>query len=420
MKLIAKTTLYYIGIAIIVFSIGGLITYNLISQEIAKETDYYLANSLKTIEKKLERAVTRGWDLKRFNTNQVQVVELTNVQPSEKIDFSDTLAMHPHLNQMETMRKLKVIREVGDRFFEITMIDVFVEDSDIYESVVQIITRLFALFALAFLIGSFFISRHLLRPFRATLKEMEAFNVNDQKKLVLPKTSTTEFSELNRFLNQMTDRAQIEYQALKKFSEDASHEIQTPLAIAKGKLDLLADTADLQEQDFKLIEGAQKALHRLSQLSRSLTLLTKIGNEEFDAQEQTDISDMVNETVENFEELFKMKDLHISHDIEKGVVIAMNRQLGGIMLNNLLHNAIKHNDKGGYVNIALNQKGLKIVNSGAEPTRAPHEMFKRFEKDSTNGDSTGLGLAIVKEICDYHHIGIDYTFSGDHEIAISF
>ncbi len=419
MKLIAKTTLYYLGIAIIVFSIGGFITYNLISKEIAKETDYYLAGSLKTIEKKLERAVNRGWDLKRFNTNQVYVVELEQAIPS-KISFSDTVAMHPHLNQLETMRRLKVVREINGRFFEITMMDVFVEDSDIYESVVQIITQLFALLALAMMIGGFFIARHLLKPFKETLKKMETFSLQDREKMELPSTSTREFSDLNQFLNQMTERAQTEYQALKKFSEDASHEIQTPLAIAKGKLDLLADTATLSEQDFKLIEGAQKALYRLSQLSRSLTLLTKIGNEEFDAKEQTNLSHMVEETVENFEELFNMKGLTLSHDIAKGVVIPMNRQLGTIMLNNLVHNAIKHNQKGGYVKIALNQQGLKINNSGTRPTRPTEEMFKRFEKNEANGESSGLGLSIVKEICEYHHLDIDYTFEGEHQIEISF
>ncbi len=169
MKLITKTTLYYLGIAIVVFSIGGVITYDLISKEIAKETDYYLSGDLPNVVKHLERAVKRGSDLKRFNNDQMQVVELAEGAYSDKKIFSDTVAMHPHLNRLEAMRKMEVIREIGGRHFSITMMNVFVEDSDIYSSVVKIITRLFALLALALIVGSIFIARHLLQPFNETL-----------------------------------------------------------------------------------------------------------------------------------------------------------------------------------------------------------------------------------------------------------
>ena len=420
MRLISKITLYYLGIAIVVFTLGGVITYNLISQEIAKETDYYLAGSLPTMEEHIARAIRRGRGLERFNSNQVEVREVFDVTPYEKPIFSDTVAMHPHINQMETMRKLKVVKEVEGKLLEIIMIDVFVEDSDIYESVVKIITRLFILLALAMLIGSFFVARTTLNPFKSTLERVKEFTVQDEQKLNLPKTRIREFSDLNLFLNQMADRAQQEYQSLKKFSEDASHEIQTPLAIAQGKLDLLADQDNLNEEQFRLVAGTQNALSRLSQVSRSLALLTKIENEEFDAREETNVSSMVNETLDHFKELFQIKGLDIREKIEGDITLPLNRHLGTILLNNLLHNAIKHNQKGGYVNIELTQKGLKINNSGKPPAAPPEQMFNRFEKDPDSTDSNGLGLAIAKEICDYHNLEISYTFDEDHEIAISF
>ncbi len=420
MKLVNKITLYYLGIAIIVFSIGGVITYDLISEEISKETDYYMARSLETIEKRLARAVDRGWDISRYNSNQLQIKPLAEGPASEKITFSDTVAMHPHLNQLETMRKLQVIREVEGKFFEISMIDVIVEDSDIYESVVKIITRLFALLALALIIGSILVARGLLKPFKETLTEVQNFNVQDNKELALPKTRTKEFSQLNEFLNQMTSKAQHEYQALKKFSEDASHEIQTPLAIARGKLELLIDSGDLKEDQYKLISGAQAALAKLSQLGRSLTLLTKIENEEFSKEQPTNLSKMIAESVDYFRELCTMKNLDLQEEIEKDVKIPLNTQLGSILLNNLLHNAIKHNFEGGYVRVKLDHQGLQINNSGLPPSSPIDRLFNRFEKGSDNGDSSGLGLAIVKEICDYHRMGIHYTYENDHQIRIIF
>lgn len=421
MNLTVKTILYYLVIATVVFSIGGVVTYRQISEEIAKETDYYLANSLKIIEYRLQRAVERGYTLEqRFNTNQLQVRELDYIPLDTTPNFSDTLAMHPHLNQLEMMRKLHVTKNVAGKFFEIVMIDVIIEDSDIYESVVQIITKLFALFTLVMIAGTFLMSRNLLGPFKETLKRIRNFKVQDPAPLQLPRTSTSEFRQLNQILIEMAGRAQNEYQVLKKFSENASHEMQTPLAIASGKLDLLTDSDSLTEEQFRLVTSAQKSLKKLSQLGQSLSLLTKIENKEFAVGEETDLSEMLSETLENFNEFFEMKDLKLSHDIKPGVKVNLNTHLGSILLNNLINNSIKHNIKGGSVDIALDDHHLQIKNTGIKPTVPPEQLFNRFEKNGSVNDSSGLGLAIVKEICDLHSIKIDYAYYDEHQIDVYF
>lgn len=421
MNLTFKTILYYLVIAILVFSVGGVVAYRLISEEIASETDYYMAHSLEIIEYRLNRAVERGYKLEnRFNTNQLQVKELATVPADTNIHFSDTLAMHPHLNQLEMMRKLQVNRKVAGKFFEITMIDVIVEDSDIYESVVKIIIRLFALFTLVMIIGTFLMSRSLLRPFKETLNRIRQFKVQDPTPIELPKTSTSEFKQLNTILAEMAGRAQKEYHALKKFSENASHEMQTPLAIASGKLDLLTDSENLTEEQFGLIMSAQQSLKRLSQLGQSLSLLTKIENKEFTINQKTDFSKMVEETLDNFKEFFDMKGLSLETHIKKGIKIDLNPHLGNILLNNLVNNAIKHNIEGGSVEISLDDHHLKFRNTGEKPTVPTQLLFNRFEKNGSNTDSSGLGLAIVKEICDYHSIKIDYTYDDKHQIDITF
>jgi signal transduction histidine kinase len=421
MNLTVKTILYYLVIATVVFSIGGVVTYRSISEEIAKETDYYLANSLKIIEYRLQRAVERGYSLEqRFNTNQLQVRELDFIPLDTTPHFSDTLAMHPHLNQLEMMRKLNVTKNVAGKFFEIIMIDVIIEDSDIYESVVQIITKLFALFTLVMIVGTFLMSRNLLGPFKGTLKRIRNFKVQDPSPLQLPHTSTSEFRQLNQILIEMAGRAQNEYQVLKKFSENASHEMQTPLAIASGKLDLLTDSDSLTEEQFRLVTSAQKSLKKLSQLGQSLSLLSKIENKEFAVGEETDLSEMLSETLENFNEFFEMKALKLSHDIKPGVKANLNTHLGSILLNNLINNSIKHNIEGGSVDIALDDHHLQIKNTGIKPTVPPEQLFNRFEKNGSVSDSSGLGLAIVKEICDLHSIKINYAYLNGHQIDVYF
>ncbi len=417
MRLITKTTLYYLAVSIIVFGIGGIVTYNLIRNEIQLETQYQMAASLPRLEERISRWIDRQRDLSNMNTNQLWVSEVSG--PATELVFSDTVAMHPHLDQMEMMRKLSVVKDLNGKFVRIEMMDVFVEDSDIYESVVKIITRLFILLAIALILAGFFISKILLRPFDETLERIRKFKVQDKAKMDLPKTSTKEFATLNQFIGDMTEQAREEYQALKKFSEDASHEIQTPLAIAQGKLELLTDDPNLSEEQFALITSTQNALKRLSKVQQSLALLTKIENREFNPQHQTDVSTLVENTLENFKELFEMRDLRVDSQIDRGVTIKLDKHLGAIMLDNLVHNAIRHNQEGGYVKIELDKKHLRISNSGAPPPGDPARMFRRFEKNGSI-ESTGLGLAIVKEICDYHSMKIRYMYSTDHQIEVVF
>ncbi len=421
MSLTLKTILYYFVIAIFVFSIGGIVVYRLISQEIAQETDYYLSHSLEIIETRLERAVERGYNLNnRFNTNQMIIKELSSLPADTNIHYSDTLAMHPHLNQLEMMRKLNVAREVKGKFFDITIIDVIVEDSDIYDSVVQIIIRLFALFALATIIGTFLMSRSLLQPFKETLENIKKFKVMSSEPIALPATTTKEFSQLNKFLREMTSQAQQEYQILKKFSENASHEMQTPLAIAAGKLDLLTDSDNLTEEQFGLVTSAQRSLKKLSQLGQSLSLLSKIENHEFSRGEKINVSELVDEALLNFKELFDIKNLSVTTNIQGKIFKDLNPHLATILINNLFHNAIRHNIEGGRIRVIMDDHHLTISNTGAVPEKPTERMFDRFEKNNPQSDSTGLGLAIVKEICDFHNIKIDYTYNIEHQINIYF
>lgn len=413
MKLMTKTLIYFLGISIIVFGIGGVVTYNLIKNEIAKETEYHMRRSVERVERSLKRGRMTNY---KSNTLQIEEVE----GPETEIVFTDTLGMHPQMNQLEIMRNLHVVRKINDKFYEINYMDVIIEQSDIYDSTVQIIIRLFALLALALIFSSFFISRHLLRPFQKTLDKIQNFRIQEPVSLELPKTKTKEFTRLNRFINAMTESAQKEYQSLKNFSENASHEIQTPLAIAQGKLDNLADTDGITSEQFALITSAQNALHKLSRVGKSLSLLTKIENKEFDSTEKTNISDLTQEALDNFKELFAMKNLKVKSTIAPGVVIRMDSHLGTILVNNLIHNAIKHNLEGGYVNIEMDGKRLRINNSGHPPESSPEKMFNRFEKNGMNVDSSGLGLSIVKEICDFHSMNVHYTYNTDHQLEVEF
>jgi len=218
----------------------------------------------------------------------------------------------------------------------------------------------------------------------------------------------------------MTDKALEDYQSLKEFAENASHELQTPTAIIRGKLDLLMES-DIRDDQAILIAEMQNALEKLSRIHSSLTLLTKLENKEYTAGTPVSLSGLTRETLDSFEELIQMKSLTLTCHIEEKVYIHLHSALADLLLANLISNAIRHNIPGGNIKVILTKAGLVIGNTGLQPQLPVSELFERFKKGDPSSDSIGIGLAIVRQICELMNFNIVYEYaSGLHIIAISF
>jgi signal transduction histidine kinase len=222
----------------------------------------------------------------------------------------------------------------------------------------------------------------------------------------------------------MIEKAQEDYQSLKEFTENASHELQTPTAIIRGKLDLLMES-DIRDEQAILIAETQNALERLSRIHSSLTLLTKLENKEYEAKEPVHISNLVRETLNAFDELIEMKSLRLEAHIEKGIDIPLHAALADLLVTNLISNAIRHNaprsGETGLIRVNLTREGLVVVNTGREPQVPTAELFERFKKGNAGSDSIGIGLAIVRQICELSQFEIIYEYrDGLHGLAVSF
>jgi signal transduction histidine kinase len=260
------------------------------------------------------------------------------------------------------------------------------------------------------------------------MRVIQGFDLKQQDQLRLPATRTSEFGELNQFLLKMTEKAREDYQSLKEFTENASHELQTPTAIMRGKLDLLMES-DIRDEQAILIAEMQNALERLSRIHSSLTLLTKLENNEYEAKEPVCISNQTRETLNSFDELIQMKSLTLEAHIEKSVYIPLHLALAELLITNLISNAIRHNvppgdGKGGgrgFIRVNLSREGLVVVNSGRAPQVPTAELFERFKKGNAGSDSIGIGLAIVRQICELSGFDIVYEYrDGLHGLAVGF
>jgi len=219
----------------------------------------------------------------------------------------------------------------------------------------------------------------------------------------------------------MSKKLQQDYRSLKEFNENASHEIQTPLAIIKSKLELLIQNEALKEDEMKIINSVYEATNRMSRLNQGLLLISKIDNNQFPVAEKINLQQLIEKNLEHFEELIALKKLNVTVAMSETIEPEMNRTLAEILMSNLLSNAIRHNVEEGDITVRLEAGQLIISNTGHALTSSPDELFERFRKSDRNSESAGLGLAIVKRILNIYHFPIDYTVNGQiHKMKISF
>jgi signal transduction histidine kinase len=242
--------------------------------------------------------------------------------------------------------------------------------------------------------------------------------VDKNQAIDFPANQVDEFTFMNETVQKATNQARHDYVILKEFTENASHEMQTPLAIIRSKLDLFIQNENLSEDQSKTMQSAYLAVERLSRLNSSLLLLAKIGNNQYAETSPINFKQKLEEKIEAFHELWQSQNISVNASLTDASV-TMNQELADILLNNLLSNATRHNFTGGSITIDLNPKQLRITNSSLQKDLNSPYLFSRFYKQDGKGNN-GLGLSIIKQICDISGLEIQYVFENSkHSFVIS-
>ncbi len=216
----------------------------------------------------------------------------------------------------------------------------------------------------------------------------------------------------------MTAKARHDYKDLKTFTENASHELLTPIAFINSKLDTLINTENFSDRQSKLLNDLYSAVSRLNRLNQSLLLLVKIENRLLHEQQQINLRELVDDMIIQFEEIFQDKDLKLTYSLDEKEIYA-SRYLAEILVSNLISNAIRHNHNGGEVVISMTEEHLVIKNTG-DDLALPDEIFTRFHKAS-GSEGSGLGLTISRQICQNFGFSLDYQFQSPfHTFTIKF
>lgn len=417
MRLVDKFTIWFLVITAVVLLAGGLIVFTRVQNEVDHEAIRRIKSHIDNIATQLEQ----GRSAEELKSEYVEIIEIDPGIPEIDLNVYDTMAVYrPRMAALDRKLTVESSYHIDGKHYKVSMYDFVAEPDEIADGVRESLGWIFLILLAIVAITNLVISRRILSPFHKTLKAIERFSLRNNHEINLPPTRTREFEQLNYFLKKMTGKARADYRALKEFTENASHELQTPLAIIRGKLELLLESP-LNDEQGKQILSALNSIERLSKINHSLTLLNKLENQEFAALEPVDIGMHLERILNDLSEVIEMKSIVLRKDISRDVRILLHPSLADILITNLCSNAIRHNINNGHISVSLKPGRLMISNSGPAPEVPPEQAFERFKRTSQHSDSVGLGLAIVKQICEVSGVSIKYEYhNNEHVVSLTF
>jgi signal transduction histidine kinase len=418
MKLLAKYNRVNIPITIATLLITGIGFYFIIRYVLVHQID----KDLRIEQQEIIHYVNEKKSLPEASNYKDQQIQFQPANdPLFKANFSTEHRYNSRENEVESFRKLQFLINVNGQNYIAIVKKSEQETEDIIQLILIITFSVIIFLLLILFIANRFLLAKIWRPFNHILDQLKQFNLSSKNKINPHKTDIKEFQELNEAALLMSEKVRKDYESLKNFTENASHEIQTPLAIIKNKIELLLQSENLDKAEIQSIQIINDAASKLSRLNQSLLLLAKIENRQFESTEKVNFSKMIDQCIENFEELASIKNIRIEKNIAEDVFIKINESLAEILASNIILNSIRHNVQNGKIKIGLNEKSMEVSNTGNEPDENTSDFFERFTKGSSSADSLGLGLAIVKSICDTYGFAVSYSYKdGIHFVKVDF
>lgn len=420
MKLLNRTSQFYLFFSLLIFAIIGLVLFFALRFTLNHNTDDNLEHTRPALAREFAH-------LKKLEPTMYIMDEIIELHPIASVTsletYQDTLIPMPADNgeiESEPYRKYTYEELIDGTPYRISISLSTVENEDLIRTLLFVVLGGLLLFLLAINVLNRYLSRALWRPFYQTLGQIKDFSVQQGIAPTFAHSEITEFNDLNRSLKEMTGQLLKEYDSLRRFTENASHELQTPLAIIRNQIDLLLREGERSEEDYEIIQRLSESVSKLGKLNQSLLLLTRIERGQVPEAEWIDLKPLIARKLEQLAPRLEARGVEMTKTLLPQMV-RMPQMLADILLNNLLGNAIRHNVDGGKLIVQLGSGNLIIENTGPPLRQAPEQLFERFRKESSSTESLGLGLAIVREICDKYDCDLQYTYVAErHRLMVVF
>lgn len=420
MRLMNHTLMILSAILFVTVSLWALLFYTQLLKQVKETVDEGLSNhKLVIIDNLRDDSLVVQRDTFLDNNYLIRSVS-EDYALQVRDSYKDTLVFSTLKNNSYQTRLLTTAFIASDgSYYELKVISHELDKGTLVKKIITSLLWLYLFLFISTIVVNNLVLKKTWKPFYLLLKYLDDFRLDRRKFRKLTDTRIKEFSMLNESVQNLLETNTGIYNSQKQFIENASHELQTPLAIGINKLELLAGDEDLSPDQIRKIGEIIEALQRLSGLNKSLLLLSKIENRQFIAEEDVDLNELFTRILSDFSDYVEFQHIKIDYQQKGNWRHRMNRDLAEMLVMNLLKNAIIHNRQGGELVIHLNENAFSIENTSQEPSMLSDTLFERFNKNSKKQNSTGLGLAIVKAITDVSGLKIIYSYTDRHIFSVS-
>lgn len=420
MKLLTKTNIYNSVATVVLFTVGVFVVLKLILIKLDSEQEEQFLQAKEIIIKSLKE----GKSASNFLSNIGEKIIITEIykQTSFKNNFREyeqEIIEDGEGEEEVDVRELNFQCTINDKAYSISVSKSLSEGREIVEYIFGIVV-LFILIAIVFLfVLNTFISELVFSPFYDTLSKIKTWNIKKNEPLIFKKTNIDEFHLLNDSIEALTQQIQSDYKHLKEFTENVSHEAQTPLSIISTKIENLMQEDNYSQKQHEAIQHIYQATQRLYKLNQVLILMSRIENKQYVSTEKVSINKLIEEKIVELEDFIEAKQITVNTQFNVEIEKELNAVLFNILLNNLFINAIKYNlDEGGTIKVVVNNDSFSIENTSSIEKIDKRFIFERFTKSSTSA-SLGVGLSLIKKIIDFYNWHISYSHKEDsHKFKI--
>ena len=333
------------------------------------------------------------------------------------IIYRDSMVYIKEKKETEQARILSTIFKDGNHeFYELTVYTPTIEKADLRGSIFYLLVILFASLLVVILIVNVWVFRKSMKPFYRLLEWLEKYRLGTGQTMLENPTNTTEFQKLNEAVIGFASHNEEVYEQQKLFIGNASHEMQTPLAVCMNRLEMLMEDEALTENQLKEIASTYQTLEYASKLNRSLLLLSKIDNSQFVEEKEIDMNGLVKRYIDDYQDVYAYKEVEVRMEETDNFVVRMNEVLATVLITNLLKNAFVHNTDKGCLSIEMSSNQIRLKNSAEGGALDEKRIFERFYQGHKKEGSTGLGLALVDAVCRHSCIKIKYIYENGWHI----
>ena len=352
------------------------------------------------------------------SNNQYYLYEVSESYAAShpQITYRDEMVFITEKSETEPARVLiTIFRTEDERYMELVVYTPTIEKLDLLRAILGWIIFLYVLLLLIILSINIWVFRKNMKPLYVLLKWLDSSQLGKKNEPLENITKITEFCKLNAATMAFAERGEKLFEQQKTFIGNASHEMQTPLAICRNRLEMLMEDETLTEHQLNELIKTHQTLENLTRMNRSLLLLCKIENGQFADTRSVCLNDILAHYLDDYKEVYAYRNITVTVTTDSSFCVEMNDSLVSVLVTNLLKNSFVHNIDGGFIYIKITANTFEISNTGEKPLDR-ERIFERFYQGQKKEGSTGLGLALVDSICKANHLTIDYTYVENRHI----